>query len=179
MVWSVPDVATLSIDQGVGDVSAKSSVGVKPASSTTYSLVAKNAFGERRSSVTVSVGAVSSGLGTWEEIADGTLAGDVLGDTGFRSIFPEALKDGRVLLSVTNRSTPLFGARYVFNPSDKSIKRISDATSFVNQSGTRFFDLNVAVSGNLVLATGPRQGGVEGETGLYFENIDTGAKTFN
>lgn len=74
--WTVTGTSpvTLSIDQGVGDVSGSSSVSVSPATTTTYTLTATNSAGNDTASTTVTVSAPAGpavwgtslwGSGTW------------------------------------------------------------------------------------------------------------------
>ena len=54
--WRVSgEVTSLTVDQGVGEVTGQSSVSVRPAQSTTYTLTARNAQGENSARTTVTV----------------------------------------------------------------------------------------------------------------------------
>lgn len=55
--WSVSSATSVRIDPGVGDVSGRASVVVRPQATTTYTLIAASPAGERRASVTVTVSA--------------------------------------------------------------------------------------------------------------------------
>lgn len=55
--WSVSNATSVSINQGVGDVTSKTSQTVSPSSTTTYTLTATNSNGSATSSVTVTVSA--------------------------------------------------------------------------------------------------------------------------
>jgi hypothetical protein len=78
LAWSVSNATTLAIDQGVGDVTGKTSVNVTPTATTTYTLTASGAGGTRTATASVTV---DSG-GT----ADATLAIDTT--QGRRAISP-------------------------------------------------------------------------------------------
>jgi hypothetical protein len=60
LAWSVTGFTTLAIDNGVGDVSSKSSVQVTPTATTTYTLTATGSGGT--STATAQVAVVSPGL---------------------------------------------------------------------------------------------------------------------
>ena len=55
IAWVVVGADSISIDQGIGSVSAESSTAVAPAATTTYTLTASNAHGDTVRSVTVRV----------------------------------------------------------------------------------------------------------------------------
>lgn len=55
LAWSVEDGDSLSIDQGVGDVTGVASVSVSPSATTTYTLTATNASGSDSAQTTVTV----------------------------------------------------------------------------------------------------------------------------
>ncbi len=54
--WTVTGAESLSIDNGVGDVTGQSSISVNPSISTTYELTATNKYGGSSSQTTVTVG---------------------------------------------------------------------------------------------------------------------------
>jgi hypothetical protein len=60
LTWSVKDATSISIDQGIGTVSASDKRTVKPTLTTVYTLTAKNNFGETRKPVIVTVSAGGS-----------------------------------------------------------------------------------------------------------------------
>ncbi len=53
--WTTSNATSLTIDQGVGDVTGKSSVSVTPSATTAYTLTAKNASGSATAKTTVTV----------------------------------------------------------------------------------------------------------------------------
>ena len=54
--WQISgEVTSLNVDQGVGEVTGQTSVSVRPAQSTTYTLTARNAQGESSAQTTVTV----------------------------------------------------------------------------------------------------------------------------
>lgn len=53
--WRVTSVATVTIDQGIGIVSAKGTTEVSPEETTTYTLTAKNNDGQKSQSCTIEV----------------------------------------------------------------------------------------------------------------------------
>src|ERR1700694_1637669 len=55
--WSISGATSVTLDQGIGDVSSLTSKSVSPAQSTTYTLTAKNSGGTTVAQVTVSVSA--------------------------------------------------------------------------------------------------------------------------
>lgn len=55
--WNVSDATAVSIDQGIGEVTATGQVAVSPTVTTVYTLTASNADGTVTSTVTVTVGA--------------------------------------------------------------------------------------------------------------------------
>ncbi|HJU83328.1 MAG TPA: glycoside hydrolase family 44 protein [Holophagaceae bacterium] len=55
LAWSVSGATSLSLDQGVGDVTGKTSIAVSPAATTAYTLTATNAAGAVTASATVTV----------------------------------------------------------------------------------------------------------------------------
>ena len=61
--WSVTSGSSLSIDNGVGDVTGQLSASVSPTTTTTYVLTASNSAGSATAAVTVSVETIASG---WE-----------------------------------------------------------------------------------------------------------------
>lgn len=74
--WDISDTEpiTLSIDQGVGSVTGKTSVEVNPTETTTYTLTAQNSAGSVTKSVVLAVGETQADayfqtLPTWEEFA--------------------------------------------------------------------------------------------------------------
>jgi len=60
MTWSVTGADTVSINQGIGDVTGTTSYSVSPSATTTYTLTAANAYGSVTGSVTVTVGQLPS-----------------------------------------------------------------------------------------------------------------------
>lgn len=60
LTWNVENFDTITIDHGVGDVTALPSVSVSPAETTTYVLTASNAYGTVRQTVTVTRAASST-----------------------------------------------------------------------------------------------------------------------
>lgn len=60
LTWEVSNATTLSINQGIGDVSGTSSRIVTPAASATYTLAATNAHGTQTAIVSVVVGTVAT-----------------------------------------------------------------------------------------------------------------------
>jgi len=57
--WSVTGAATLAIDQGVGDVTGKTSIAVSPPQTRTYRLTATNSAGSTTATVTVTVNSIA------------------------------------------------------------------------------------------------------------------------
>jgi len=57
--WSVSGATSISLNNGIGDVTYLTSKAVTPTATTTYTLTAKNANGSTTKSVTVTVGATS------------------------------------------------------------------------------------------------------------------------
>lgn len=55
LLWSATGASTLSIDQGVGDVTGRGSIYVSPPQTTTYTLTATNAEGSVRSQTTLTL----------------------------------------------------------------------------------------------------------------------------
>jgi hypothetical protein len=55
LVWSATGASTLSLDQGVGDVTGRGSIYVSPAQTTTYTLTATNPAGSVRRQITVTL----------------------------------------------------------------------------------------------------------------------------
>ena len=108
--WTVNDATSLSIDNGVGDVTGTSTV-VRPTATTTYTLTATNTAGDTtaRTTVTVETAApgsptINSFTATPDNIAAGgtsTLSWDVTGATS---------------LSIDNGVGPVTGTSAVVNP---------------------------------------------------------------
>ena len=108
--WTVNDATSLSIDNGVGDVTGTSTV-VRPTATTTYTLTATNTAGDTtaRTTVTVETAApgsptINSFTATPDNIAAGgtsTLSWDVTGATS---------------LSIDNGVGPVTGTSTVVNP---------------------------------------------------------------
>lgn len=63
--WQVSDATSLSINQGVGDVTGQTSVSVSPTTTTTYTLTASNADGSTTDQTTVTVSGGSAAGYLW------------------------------------------------------------------------------------------------------------------
>ena len=65
--WDVTGAVTISLNHGIGSVTGSSTT-VSPAATTSYTLTATNTGGTVSASVTVTVGALGNGQGTWTAI---------------------------------------------------------------------------------------------------------------
>jgi hypothetical protein len=146
LAWTVIEGASVSIDQGIGNVAQSGKKTVSPAATTKYTLVAKNSKGEAKAEATVTV-AAANWTGTWQcgqikmyfsqagnqvtgwyDYQDGKLQGTATGNTlaGTWSESPSKTGDIRLTISADGKS---FLGSYGALPSQKWVcTRISSET---------------------------------------------------
>ncbi len=74
LTWNVTDASSVSIDQGVGDVTGKSSIGVQPKASVSYTLSATNESGSSQASTSLTVDANTPSSPSSADLIDAALA---------------------------------------------------------------------------------------------------------
>ena len=103
--WSVSNVLSVTLNQGIGAVTGTSTT-VAPVRTTTYTLTATNNGGSSSSSVTVMVGNVGTGEGTWTAVCSDTEI------CSGRENYPDHKAYNYVMPYATSRGTLLFYAGY-------------------------------------------------------------------
>ena len=101
LTWTQNGAASLSIDQGIGDVTGADPYSVRPNATTTYTLTATNAAGVVRASVTVNV--TNGTTGSIKQIQANDNQGSSV--TSVSAPFPSANTAGNMILAFVRAST--------------------------------------------------------------------------
>lgn len=151
--WQVEGADTVSIDPGLGDVSATNEIAVRPTRTTTYTLRAKNAAGETSATTEIAVKAGSSaGLAT------------------LLLVLPnEAAAGQAVQLQITARDTAgntltTYGGTVHFSSTDTAAQLPSDATFTSGDSGTKSLLVTFGAQGTKTVRGEDRAASVQAES---------------
>jgi uncharacterized protein YkwD/chitodextrinase len=175
--WTVSGATTLSIDNGVGDVSTLTSKSVAPLQTTTYTLTATNSAGNATTSVTITVSAakdtqppstptlVSATPKTATEVdLSWTASTDNVGVAGY-----QILRNGAALTSVSGTALAYADTSASANATYAYAVKAFDAAGNYSGASNTINATTPAAPPPAASCPGPATGSF---TGCYYTNID-------
>jgi chitodextrinase len=183
--WNVTGASAVSIDNGVGDVSSKTSVSVSPSRTTIYKVTATNSTGTATAVATVTVNSAATdvqppttptlvsgvAISATEVDLSWTASADNVGVAGY-----EIVRNGSVLRSVLGSALSYADTSVTANTSyTYSIKAYDAAGNYSSASNARA--VTTPLSSGSTSCPGPATNGF---SGCYFNNINLiGNAVFN
>ena len=174
LTWSVSGATTVSLDNGIGDVSNLTSTSVAPAQTTTYTLTATNSAGAATATATVTVGSQpppGSGVSIWPDSTIPAIPSAVTGTPSemgvkFRSDVNGTVAGIRFYKGVLNTGTHT-GSLWT------STGTLLATGTFTNETGsgwqTLLFSSPVAISANTTYVASYHSSGVFAIDFDYFQ----------